>query len=61
MRVRVVAEKGELIAYPMRAQGSGVSTSMLQANGLAVIEPGNGELKRGAIVSTLLIGPVYGE
>jgi molybdopterin molybdotransferase len=61
MRVRVVAEKGELLAYPMRAQGSGVSTSMLQANGLAVIEPGIGELKRGAIVSTLLIGPVYGE
>jgi molybdopterin molybdotransferase len=61
LRVRVVAERGELVAYPMRAQGSGVSTSMLQANGLAMVEPGTVQLMSGDVVSTLLIGPVYAE
>src|SRR5258707_9806039 len=36
MRVRVVARDGELVSQPMASQGSGVSTSMVQANGLVI-------------------------
>jgi molybdopterin molybdotransferase len=61
LRVRVVARGGVLEADPMRAQGSGVSTSMLQANGLAVVEPGVTRLDAGAGVSVVLIAPIDGE
>jgi molybdopterin molybdotransferase len=57
-RVRVVAEHGELVAQPMRAQGSGVSTSMVQANGLAILESGVTSVDAGAIVDVVLFGPV---
>lgn len=57
-RVRVVAEGGELVAYPARAQGSGVSSSMLQANALAILEVGTTEVQDGA-VPVLLFGPVH--
>lgn len=57
-RVRVVASGGELVALPAKAQGSGVSTSMLQANGLAMMEEGMTELGSGTLVETLLIGPI---
>ena len=40
IRVRVGARNGEIVASPMPAQGSHVSTSMLGANGLAVLEAG---------------------
>jgi len=55
MRVRVAAENGELVAHPMRAQGSGVSTSMIGANGLAVLNEGTTEVVAGAIVDILLL------
>jgi len=55
LRVRLVSEQGELVAYPMPAQGSGVLTSMLQANGLAMIEAGTRAAK-GDPVQVLLIG-----
>ena len=57
-RVRVFARGGELLAVPAKAQGSGVSTSMLQANGLAIVEEGVMGLASGELVETLLIGAI---
>lgn len=57
-RVRVVAAGGELVAVPMTAQGSGVSTSMVEANGLAIVEEGVTRIDEGAMVRTVLIGPI---
>ena len=57
-RVRVVAVGGELVAVPMTSQGSGVSTSMVEANGLAIVEEGVMRIEEGAMVSTVLIGPI---
>jgi molybdopterin molybdotransferase len=56
LRVRVVARDGELVAFPMTAQGSGVSTSMVQANGLAVVETGITSVNAGELISTVLVG-----
>lgn len=39
-RVRLESQNGELIARPLASQGSGSLTSMLDANGLAVIHEG---------------------
>ncbi|HXH42131.1 MAG TPA: gephyrin-like molybdotransferase Glp [Thermoanaerobaculia bacterium] len=58
MRVRVVAREGELISEPMASQGSGVSTSMVQANGLAIVEQGITAIEAGSMVRTVLVGPV---
>jgi molybdopterin molybdotransferase len=57
-RVRVVAENGQLVAHPMRAQGSGVSTSMVAANGLAIVEAGVLSIERDALADTVLFGRV---
>ena len=57
LRVRVSTdESGELVAQPMSAQGSGVSTSMVGANGLAIVDAGVTSIDAGRIVKTLLIG-----
>ena len=58
MRVRVVAENGELVAHPMASQGSGVSTSMVQANGLAIVETGVTRIEAGALVDTVIFGKI---
>lgn len=58
MRVRVVARDGELVSLPMASQGSGVSTSMVQANGLAIVETGVTAIEAGSMVATVLVGPV---
>jgi molybdopterin molybdotransferase len=58
MRVRVVARDGELVSLPMTSQGSGVSTSMVQANGLAIVETGVTAIAAGSMVPTVLVGPV---
>lgn len=55
VRVRVVARDGELVAEAMRAQGSGVTTSMVGANGFAVVEAGVSEVAAGASVPVLLL------
>lgn len=55
-RVRVVAAEGELIAHPAPAQGSGVLTSMIGANGLAIVEAGTTRAESGSIVPAVLIG-----
>src|SRR5260221_5323822 len=58
MRVNVRADHGGRYAPPMRAQGSGVSTSMIAANGLAVVAEGVTWIEAGAPVDVILIGPV---
>jgi molybdopterin biosynthesis enzyme len=55
VRVRVVARDGELVAEAMRAQGSGVTTSMVGANGFAVVEAGVSDVAAGASVPVLLL------
>jgi molybdopterin molybdotransferase len=57
LRVRVsVDDNGEFVAQPMTAQGSGVSTSMVAANGLAVVGEGVTSIDAGDVVKTLLLG-----
>jgi molybdopterin molybdotransferase len=58
VRVRVIARDGALTAEPMRAQGSGVTTSMAGANGFAVLEAGVTEVAAGAMVPVLMIGTI---
>ncbi|HUR80678.1 MAG TPA: gephyrin-like molybdotransferase Glp [Thermoanaerobaculia bacterium] len=52
-RVHVAAKDGALVAAPLTSQSSGALTSMLDANGLAVIPEGTNEAGE-----VLLIGPV---
>ena len=59
LRVRVTARDGELFAVPMKAQGSHVSTSMLGANGLAIIESGVTRIEAGELAPVLLIGYTF--
>ncbi|HEY2091531.1 MAG TPA: gephyrin-like molybdotransferase Glp [Thermoanaerobaculia bacterium] len=59
LRVRVVARDGELVASPMKAQGSHVSTSMLGANGLAIVERGVTRIEAGERAPVLLIGNAF--
>jgi len=61
MRVRVAARDGELVARPMASQGSGVSTSMVQANGLAIVDTGVTAIDADAIVPTIIFGPIFSE
>jgi len=61
LRVRVVARSGMLMAEPMPSQGSGVSTSMVQANGLAVVEAGVTAVDAGQIVPVVLFDRVFSE
>ncbi len=61
LRVRVVAREGELLAYPMSAQGSGVSTSMVQANGLAIVESGVTGVSAGETIATVLVATPFSE
>lgn len=56
VRVHVAAQNGELHAHPLASQGSGSLTSMIGANGLAVVEGGTLGVEAGAIVPVLLIG-----
>lgn len=58
VRVRVVAEHGALRSVPMPRQGSGVSTSMVAANGLAIVEAGVLSVEAGTVLPTVLIGRV---
>jgi molybdopterin molybdotransferase len=58
MRARVVAHNGELVSQPMASQGSGVSTSMVQANGLVIVEAGIKTIDAGSMVPTVLVGAV---
>jgi molybdopterin molybdotransferase len=61
LRVRVVARDGELVAEPMRAQGSHVSTSMLAANGFAIVEEGVTQTNANDLLSVALVGVPFAE
>jgi len=61
LRVRVIARHGELLAYPMTVQGSGVSTSMVQANGFAVVEMGITNVNKGDTIATVLVAAPFSE
>ncbi|MDQ6802112.1 MAG: molybdopterin molybdotransferase MoeA [Acidobacteriota bacterium] len=61
LRVRVVARGGELIAYPMTTQGSGVSTSMVQANGFAIVDTGITTVNAGDLIATVLVASPFSE
>lgn len=58
LRVRVVARDGELVSMPMSSQGSGVSTSMVQANGFVIVETGITAVEAGSILPTVLVGRI---
>jgi molybdopterin molybdotransferase len=55
-RVHVSARDGELHARPLASQGSGSLTSMIGANGLAVVGEGVTRVETGAMVPVLLLG-----
>jgi len=57
-RVNVRVEDGVPVATPLASQGSGSLTSMIDANGLAVIAEGVTRVDAGAELPVLLIGPV---
>lgn len=61
LRVRVSARGGELVSQPMPSQGSGVSTSMVQANGLAIVETGVTAVEAGATIPTVLFANAFSE
>ena len=60
-RVRLVSESGELVAHPMKAQGSDISTSMIGANGLAWLDVEMTHVDAGAPVPVLVFGPIASE
>lgn len=56
LRVRVTAENGSLVARPARAQGSAVLSSLVQANGLAIVPPDSTGTTVGSIIDVVIIG-----
>jgi molybdopterin molybdotransferase len=58
LRVRVVSRSGELVAEPMASQGSHIATSMVGANGLAIVEADQKEVPAGSMVAVMMTGPV---
>jgi molybdopterin molybdotransferase len=59
-RVRLVSKRDELVAHPMRAQGSGISTSMVGANALAWLEAAE-RVEAGSMLPVLVFGEILGE
>lgn len=58
LRVRVHVSGGELVSHSMKAQGSGITTSMIAANGLALVPEGVTRVEAGELVDTVLIGRI---
>ncbi len=56
VRVRLSTRDGELIAAPLASQGSGSLTSMLEANGLAIVDEGVNGMEAGATAKVVVIG-----
>jgi molybdopterin molybdotransferase len=61
VRVHVSVEEGELVVRPLTAQGSGTLTSMLGANGLAIVEPGVTRVEAGELVPVVLLSLECGD
>lgn len=57
-RVRLTSIDGEIAAVPLASQGSGSLTSMLGANGLAIVREGVKGVDAGEIVSVVVIGGI---
>jgi molybdopterin molybdotransferase len=57
-RVRLTPRDGELFAEPLASQGSGSLTSMIGANGLAILEEGVREMEAGAAVNVVVVGAI---
>lgn len=57
-RVHLTARDGELSAQPLATQGSGSLTSMIGANGLAIVEEGVRTVEEGADVKVVVIGEI---
>lgn len=57
-RVRLAPDRGELVADPAAAQGSGVLTSMIGANGLAYLDTGVTSAAAGERVPCVVIGRI---
>jgi len=58
LRVRVVSREGGLVAEPAVAQGSGIATSLVAANGLAIVPEGIDYVGEGETVRVLLYAPI---
>lgn len=56
VRAHLAVRDGELLAHPLTAQGSGSLTSMIGANGLAIVEEGVKSVEAGAFVNVAIIG-----
>ena len=56
VRVHVSVRNGELVSRPMTSQGSGSLSSIVQANGLAIVPEGTKSVDAGSPVATLLLG-----
>lgn len=61
LRVRIVVRDGGLVAIPMTAQGSGVSTSMVGANAFAILDQGVTEARDGERVPAVVFGRIDAE
>ncbi|HET7710498.1 MAG TPA: gephyrin-like molybdotransferase Glp [Thermoanaerobaculia bacterium] len=61
LRARVSVAGGLLVVDPMPAQGSGVSTSMVQANGLIVMETGITSAEAGETVPVVVFDRLHSE
>ena len=55
VRVRVSIQDGALVSRPMATQGSGSLSSIVGANGLAIVSEGTTSVDAGALVPTLVL------
>lgn len=55
IRVRVGIRDGQLVSRPMATQGSGSLSSIVGANGLAIVSEGTTSLDAGSLVPTLVL------
>jgi molybdopterin molybdotransferase len=58
LRVALFGQGGELMASPMARQGSGVATSMVSANGLAIMEEGAVLRRAGERIEVLVVDSI---
>ncbi len=58
-RVAVFSEGGELYAEPLRLTGSGILSTLLEGNGIVVINESLEGLEKGEIIDVILLGPIY--
>jgi len=61
LRVHLVKEKDGYIAFPLRISGSGILTTISNANGIVVVPEGCEGLEKGDIVEVILLRNQIGE